>query len=178
MAFMRNIVIVPYDASWPARFQKEAQRLRAALGPIVLDLQHVGSTSVPGLDAKPLLDIMLVVTDLAALDERNQDMIALGYEPQGALFVPNSRFFAKGGDASRTHHIHSYPPGHSEIARHLDFRDFLRCHPEEARQYAELKKQLAEAHRDDLPAYNDGKTPLIRALTERAHQWRASGASG
>ena len=174
MAFMRNIVIVPWDASWPARFESEAQRLKSALGSILLDVQHVGSTSVPGLPSKPLLDIMLVVTDLAALDERNEEMIALGYEPQGALFVPESRFFAKGGEASRTHHLHSYAPGHPEIARHLDFRDFLRCHPEEARQYAGLKQQLAEQYRDDLPAYSDGKTPMIRSLIERAHRWRRS----
>lgn len=176
MAYMRNIVVVPYDPRWPRRFEEEADRLRGALGPVLLDVAHVGSTAVPGLAAKPLIDIMLVVTDLDELDRRNPALEALGYTPEGALFVPRSRFFSRGVPEARTHHLHAYPEGHPEIDRHLDLRDFLRCHEPEARRYASLKARLAEDFRDDLPAYSEGKTPMLTTLIERAARWRAQQA--
>lgn len=99
-------------------------------------------------------------------------MIALGYLPEGALFVPDSRFFSKGPPEARTHHLHAYAPGHPEIARHLDLCAYLAAHPHEARRYAVLKARLARDHRDDLLAYSRGKTPLLAELIERAGRWR------
>ena len=172
MPFMRNIRVVPYDPEWPRRFEEEAVRLRRVLGDVLLDVRHVGSTAVPGLAAKPLIDVLLVVRDLPALDERNQAMIALGYLPAGALFVPDSRFFSKGPPEARTHHLHAYAPGHPEIDRHLALCAYLAAHPAQARRYADLKSALARDHRDDLLAYSRGKTPLLAELIERAQRWR------
>lgn len=174
--FQQDVVVAPYDPTWSGRFDAEARHLKAALGTVVVDVQHVGSTSVPGLSAKPTIDILLVVTDLAALDDHGAAMISLGYEPKGELFIPNSRFFVKQHDGSHSHHIHSYPPGHPEIQRHLDLRDFLRCHAAEAARYADLKTRLAREHHDDIRGYSKGKTPYIAALLARARRWREAGA--
>jgi GrpB-like predicted nucleotidyltransferase (UPF0157 family) len=176
MPYMRNIVVVPYDSQWPRRFEREAQALRKTLSGVLLDVRHVGSTAVPGLSAKPVIDILVVVRDLVALDERNPAMEALGYEPEGALFVPESRFFSKGEPDARTSHLHAYALGHPEIDRHLDLCAYLAAHPTEAERYAALKAELAKDFRDDLLAYSRGKTPLLAELIERAGRWRrASG---
>lgn len=174
MAYMRNIRVVPYDPAWERLYAEESRRLRLALGPVLLDIEHVGSTAVPGLDAKPLVDIMLVVRDLEELDTCNPRLAELGYEAEGALFVPRSRFFSKGPPDSRTHHLHAYPTAHPEIEELVDFRDYLRAHPEEARGYGALKARLARDHRDDLLAYIRGKRPLLNELKQRACEWRRS----
>ena len=176
MTYMRNIVVVPYDPGWPRRYEAEEGRLRRALDGVLQDIAHVGSTAIPGMAAKPLIDIMLVVGTLDDLDRRTPALEALGYASEGALFVPRSRFFSKGAPESRSHHLHAYPPGHPEIDRHLDLRDFLRCHAAEAGSYAALKARLAKEFRDDLPAYSEGKTPMLAALIEQAGRWRAGRA--
>ena len=170
---MRNIVVVPYDPEWPHRFEHESEALVRAVGDLLLEVRHVGSTAVPGMPAKPVIDILLVVRDLARLDERSPAMRSLGYEPEGALFVPDSRFLSKGPPDGRTHHLHAYPPGHPEIARHLDLCAYLAAHPPEAERYARLKAELAKRHRDDLLAYSRGKTPLLAELIARAGRWHS-----
>ncbi len=153
-------------------FAVEARLLRHTLGATLIEVEHIGSTSVPGLASKPIIDILAVVRRLSELDAHHDALVALGYEPMGEFGIAGRRFFAKGGDVHRTHHMHAYEPGHAEIAAHLDFRDYLRAHPEQARRYAALKAQLAERHRHDIDAYIAGKGPLVRELLDRARQWR------
>jgi GrpB-like predicted nucleotidyltransferase (UPF0157 family) len=139
------ITIIPYDPSWPEKFEQEAGLLRELLGELAVQIHHIGSTSVPGLAAKPIIDILLEVSDLDALDAldaKNAGFNRLGYEPKGAFGIPGRRYFRKGGD-QRTHHLHAFRTGDQNLARHVSFRDYLRAHPEIAKAYAEVKIRAA-----------------------------------
>ncbi len=172
---MRRVMVLPYDPEWRDVFQAECPRVRAALGPNALVIHHIGSTAVPGLMAKPNIDILAVVESVDRLDEAVSAMADLGYQSKGENGVAGRRYFQKlDGDLV---HVHAYPKGHPDIARHLYFRDYLRSHPGAARAYECLKLTLAKAHTWDPKAYTCGKTDLIRALDRQAAAWRAS-ASG
>ena len=172
MGLMQNIVVVEYNSGWPEKFAAESQCLTDALSSVLLAIHHIGSTSVPGLAAKPTIDILAVVRSLSELDVCNESMMNLGYEPKGEFGIAGRRFFAKGSDEYRTHHVHAYELGHLEIGAHLDFRDYLRVHQDQALRYAELKTNLAERHSNDIEAYTEGKTPLIKEMLENACKWR------
>lgn len=173
MSPMRHIVVVPYDPAWAEAFQEEAARLGAALGDELLALHHIGSTSVPGLPAKPIIDIMPVVRDVEALEARYPAMIALGYEAKGENGIPGRRYFVRGDDWHRTHHVHAYQPDNPEVARHLDFRDFLRTHPDVAAEYARIKRAAAEQFPHDILGYMDYKDAFIQRTIRRAQVWRS-----
>lgn len=173
MGEMRIIVVVPYDSGWPEKYQQEAEKISAIFGQELISIHHIGSTANPGMSTKPVIDIMPVVRDIEAVDAFNPAMIQLGYEPQGENGIPGRRFFVRGGDAHRTHHVHTYQPGNPEVDRHLDFRDYLIAHPEEAQQYASLKMELARQYPHDIDAYMAGKDALIKKTIHRAHPWRA-----
>lgn len=174
MGMMRNILVVNYESEWPAKYAVEARRLGDALTSTLVAIHHIGSTSVPGLAAKPTIDILAVVRSLTQLDACNDTMRALGYEPKGEFGIVGRRFFTKGGDDCRTHHVHAYEPGHHEVRTHLDFRDYLRAHPAQALRYAKLKAELADLHRNDIEAYIEGKAPLVKEILENARQWRGA----
>ncbi|MBX6350648.1 MAG: GrpB family protein [Clostridia bacterium] len=167
-----EVRVVSYDAEWPRLFEEEARRVREAMGDAILAVHHIGSTSVPGLAAKPILDLLPVARRIELLDDPGlvRRMEALGYEAMGEFGLPGRRYFRKGPDR-RTHHVHAYAEGHPDVARHLAFRDYLRAHPEEARAYAELKLELARRFPDDQEAYMDGKDAWIKAAEERALAW-------
>jgi len=168
MSLMRNITVIPYSPDWPALYSEAARLLTDTLKDLLIELHHIGSTAVPGLAAKPVIDILAIVTSLDALDDCHEGMCELGYEPKGELGIAGRRFFSKGSDESRTHHIHAFEKEHPAVARHLGFRDYLRLHPEEARRYAEVKVQLARQHPNDIETYIDGKTPLIQEFLAKA----------
>ncbi len=167
----RQVVVVPYDPTWPARFEAEAARLRKVFGPLVCAVHHIGSTSVVGLPAKPIIDILLEVRDIQAVDACDAAMVALGYEPKGEYGIPGRRYFRK-GQTRRTHHVHAFQHDNRvEIERHLAFRDYLRAHAAEAHRYAQLKQELARRHPRDIEAYMDGKDALVKELERRALEW-------
>ncbi|CAA7602325.1 GrpB protein [Acididesulfobacillus acetoxydans] len=162
-----KVVVVEYDPRWPRMFEAEANLIRGVLGEELIALYHIGSTSVPGIMAKPIIDMMPVVRDIEAVDRFNDKMIELGYEPMGEFGISRRRFFRKGGDA-RTHHVHIFQEGSEDIVRHLAFRDFLRAHEDAAREYGALKRLLAERFPDDIESYMDGKDSFIKELEARA----------
>lgn len=165
---MRIMEVVPYDPEWPARAGAEIERLRAALGEAALEIEHTGSTSVPGLAAKPTLDFLIVVRSFDALDTRESALIALGYEPRGPAGIPGRRYYRIRQGEAHTHHIHCFEPHHPEIARNRAFRNALRADPDLARAYAELKQQLAVRCRTDPDGYTAGKTEFIMGVVARA----------
>jgi GrpB-like predicted nucleotidyltransferase (UPF0157 family) len=173
MGDMRNIVVVPYNPDWPEQFRREAAKIAAIFGPELISIHHIGSTSVPGLSAKPIIDMMPVVRDIEKVDMLNPAMIELGYVPKGENGIPGRRYFTKGGDANRTHHVHAYASGNPEVSRHLDFRDYLIAYPEEAQHYATLKAELARQFRNDIWGYMAGKDSFIKETLRKAQQWRA-----
>ncbi len=174
---MSHIVVVGYDPSWPSTFESEATRLREALDGVLLEIHHVGSTAVPDLPAKPVIDMLAVVRDHEELDTRNPQMRSLGYTPRGEFHIPGRRYFTRGADEARTHHLHAYVDGHHRIHDHLLFRDYLRAHAAEAAAYAALKQRLTLDAHHDIEAYCAGKEGLIRELIAKAWRWDAAGRS-
>lgn len=170
----RTVTIVPANPDWPAKFAEEAALLKAVLGDLVVAIHHMGSTAVPGLPAKPTLDILIEVNELARVDACNPAMQAQGYVPQGEKGIPRRRFFQKGGNA-RTHHVHVYQAGDAHVARHLAFRDYLRAHPGVCSEYSQLKQSLAALHVNSPVDYQAGKDAFIQAHEARALQWVANG---
>lgn len=169
---LRVVEVVPYDSDWRQRFETEAAAVRAALGDALLGVEHIGSTSVPGLPAKPIIDMMPLVRDVREVDRRISAMAAAGYTPRGEFGLPGRRYFVKGPAHARLVHCHIYAADNPEVERHLAFRDYLRTHPAERDAYAQLKMQLAQAHPTDIVAYMDGKNGLIKQLEAEALRWR------
>lgn len=161
------VQVVSYDPSWPQAFALEAERIKKAMGDNCLEVHHIGSTSVPDLAAKPVIDMMPVVADIGQVDEANARMQALGYAINGEYGIPFRRYFHKGG-SQRTHHIHAFEAGHVDIERHLKFRDWMRIHAEDRETYARLKQDLARQYPKDIMAYCLGKERFIAAIDKKA----------
>ena len=159
----REVIIVAYDPVWVEQFREEASRIASVFGGELLSIHHIGSTSIPGMSAKPIIDIMPVVRDILKVETFNEGMIQLGYTPMGEYGIAGRRHFVKGADV-RTHHVHSYEPENPEVKWHLDFRDYLIAHEDDARRYAQLKASLASKHRHDLEAYTQGKAAFIKGV--------------
>ncbi|QSX31591.1 GrpB family protein [Shewanella cyperi] len=166
----REISVVAYDAAWSGLFEQEKVALQQALGTNALEIHHMGSTSVEGLAAKPILDILIAVHSLAEVDGCEHAMTALGYEAKGENGIPGRRYFRKGG-ARRTHHIHVFRAGDAQVLRHLAFRDYLRAHPDVVQAYAGLKMALAAEHWHDAKSYQAGKDAFIGQHETLALAW-------
>lgn len=167
-----TVIVAPHDPAWRRQFDEEARRLAEHLGDVVVHLHHIGSTAIPGLPAKPIIDVVMEVVDLTALDAATPILAALGYEAMGEYGIPRRRYFRK-NDASgrRTHHVHAFELGTPEVERHLAFRDYMVAHPAAARAYGDLKQTLAQRHPDDVEAYMDGKDVFVREHEARAIAW-------
>ncbi|MBV5122615.1 bifunctional GNAT family N-acetyltransferase/GrpB family protein [Bacillus halotolerans] len=167
----RKVEVVHYNEEWARLFREEKDRLKLVLGPEIIDVHHVGSTSIPNMAAKPVSDILIAVKDIAAVNQYDSKMAELGYMPKGENGMIGRRYFQKGGN-KRTHHVHIYEGGHPAIERHLVFRDYLTAHPEIANEYASLKKQLAAQYPDNIKPYIQGKNDWIKAAEEKAKRWK------
>jgi GrpB-like predicted nucleotidyltransferase (UPF0157 family) len=164
--------LVPYDPAWPAAFEAEAARIRAALGSIALRIDHHGSTSVPGLAAKPIIDIQVSVADLDPMDRYHRPLRSIGYAHVPHLDDCCCPFFHRPREWPHTHHVHVVRAGSEEERRTLAFRDYLRAHVEVARQYEELKRLLAPQFSAEnftsRQAYADAKTEFIEGVIAAA----------
>lgn len=175
---MRTIEVVDYRPEWEKMFQEEEKKIRKILGKNCIAVYHIGSTSVKGLPAKPIIDIMPVVKDISLVDSHDPEFRALGYDCRGEFGIPGRRFYAKGGDR-RTHHIHIFEKSsEADIKRHLAVRDYLRSHPDTAREYAELKKSLAARYPHDNDGYCDGKDAYMKELEQKALKWQEEQEAG
>jgi len=164
--------VLPYDPSWPATFDRWQARLRACLGDAALRIEHVGSTSVPGLDAKPTVDIQVSVADL--LDE---DRYVLGCEAAGLMFRlrdDEHRYFRPPFDLPREVHVHVCAVGSAWERDHLLFRDFLRTHSDACHAYAMTKRDAAGLWRDDSMGYTEAKSDVILDILAAAEEWAES----
>ncbi len=164
---MDEVIINAYDLSWPEVFAGEAWAIRQALGDVLAGVEHVGSTSIPGLASKPVIDIVVSVTSLAAA--RVPALESLGYDCRGENGIPGRLFFRKGlVEFRRTHYLHLVEAGHEQWESMLLFRDYLRSHPGDARRYEELKRTLAGKFRDNRSAYTKGKADFVQVVLEKA----------
>jgi GrpB-like predicted nucleotidyltransferase (UPF0157 family) len=163
--------IVDYDPAWPEMAAAETARIEAALGPQAVRIDHVGSTAVPGMAAKPIVDLQVTVADTCPTEP-----YALPLEKLGYLFAPDPgspdfHFFGKPAARPRTFHLHVCAAGSDHERRHLAVRDYLRARPEEALRYGELKRGLVEGRPGDRLAYIEGKADYVAALERRALDW-------
>ncbi|WP_376795922.1 GrpB family protein [Thermogemmatispora sp.] len=173
----RRVILVDYDPGWPLEYAAERQRLAEALSPWLVAIEHIGSTSVPGLAAKPIIDIMVAVGALSQAAHCIEPLHTLGYayQPEVERFIPERRYFRKLRGEQETHHLHLVEYDSPFWRRHLLFRDYLRSHPATAQEYARLKRELAVRFPEDVAAYTEAKTAFIRRVEAEAAHWSAHG---
>ncbi|MBG2712390.1 GrpB family protein [Proteus mirabilis] len=157
---MRKIEVVAYNTKWPSLFAEESAVLRSVLENKILRIHHVGSTSVPSMEAKPVIDILLEVVDRDALDSLNPEMENAGYMARGEYGIPNRRYFSKGGE-QRSHQVHAFVVGDKHITKLLVFRDYLIKNKEIAKQYSEIKRAAVLASENDIRRYSAFKAGFI-----------------
>lgn len=164
------IIVVPYDPLWPMLFAGIGKRIRMVLGSRALRIDHIGSTAIPGLAAKPIIDVQISVANFNEIEGIERAMNALGYEFRPDNADKTQRYFREKPGDRRTH-IHIRRAGSFQEAFALLFRDYLRCHPEDAQVYEENKHELAKTYMDDRLNYINGKGPMIWSIIMRANKW-------
>ncbi|MBI1884852.1 MAG: GrpB family protein [Chloroflexi bacterium] len=162
------VVVVPYDPRWPRRYEEERARILGVLAHVRIDVEHVGSTAVPGLGAKPVVDILIGLRELADGERWVKPLEGLGYEYKGELGIPGRLYFRRLVRRRRAYQVHMVEKGSAFWERHLLFRNYLRDHPARARKYYELKVRLAEQYGTDREGYTEAKTDFIRSVEAEA----------
>jgi len=162
------IEIAAYDPAWPGAYERERAAILEALGDLVFAIEHVGSTSVPGLGAKPIIDIMVGLRELADHARCVAPLRFLGYEHKGEFGIPGRHYFRKPVRGPRRHQLHMVEHGRDFWVRHLLFRDYLRRHPDEAAAYQRLKVGLAARFGTDVEGYTEAKREFIQSALVKA----------
>ncbi|MGD6993807.1 GrpB family protein [Sutcliffiella horikoshii] len=171
---MRKTNIQPWSEEWKVAYDQEKKLLKEIVKDELLDIFHIGSTSVPAIGyAKPIIDMLIVVKDIEKVDRYNEALRKVGYEPKGENGIAGRRYFPKGKE-NRTHHLHIFQVGNEHIQTHLDFKMYLMAHPEDAKAYGELKLKLARQFPEDHHKYQEGKQEFVNGLVEKARSWGAS----
>jgi GrpB-like predicted nucleotidyltransferase (UPF0157 family) len=163
-----GVRLVPYDSTWPLEFAAEAERIERACAGLPLELEHIGSTAVPGLAAKPVIDILAGRPGNVSGERFVAAFRQLGYEHKGAYGIPGRNYFRRG--SPRTHHVHLVSRSSEFWRDHLLFRDYLRRHVEIAREYETIKRELAALYLQDKERYTDEKGPFVRSIVRRAKE--------
>jgi len=161
----KRVVVLPYDEQWKQDFQKIRSELLNALGPLALRIEHVGSTSVQGLSAKPVIDIDVVIKDYTDLESVVSALGEIGYRHEGNLgIVGREAFKYDGKEHLKKHHLYVCPEDSPELKRHLAFRDYLRAHPDAVREYGRIKEEGAKKYPRDIDRYIAYKSPFIHRI--------------
>lgn len=159
------VCIVPHDLKWADDFANEAKAIIAAIGAAQLRLHHIGSTAIPDIYAKPIIDILGCARDIDNFRHFDRDLAILGYEAMGAYGIKGRLYYRKYHETGvKSHHLHIFGQDSPHIVRHLAFRDYLRHHPEIARQYSDIKVQAALVNKQDMDGYIAAKSPFIEAI--------------
>lgn len=163
---MSQVVVQPYSSRWPVVFDTVRDELSSALVPVEATIEHIGSTAVPGLAAKPVIDVLVGVRALADVESRIAalDVCGYGYVQKYERELPMRRYFVKASVLSLRIHVHAVERGSRLWREHLAFRDALRADAGLCARYRQLKLQLAAAHADDKSAYTAAKAPFIRSV--------------
>lgn len=164
-----RVTVVDYDPRWPVLYEEERDLILSVVGEIIAAVEHIGSTAVPGLGGKPIIDIMAAVHSLADADRCIEQLEGIGFEyvPEHEVTTPERRYFRKGPQENHRH-LHLVELRSAFWRDHLLFRDYLRSHPDVAQQYHQLKKELGAKHRMDAKAYTDAKASFIESVISRA----------
>ena len=178
---MSRLVMFEYDPKWPRMFKEEASQLASIWGNQSIAIHHIGSTSVPGLRAKPIIDILVIIKNNSLIEKYDDEMIELGYRPRGECLdaivpgTPGRFYYSKDINGIRTHQAHVMQNGHFDIKQKLDFRDYLRAHPDVAKEYAELKTRLIEQNTKGIFEYIEGKDKFVKDCIAKAAIWTSTG---
>ena len=167
----REVELVPHNPEWSQKADQEISRLLEGLSVPIIGIYHIGSTSVPGIKAKPILDFVMEVDDQEAVVNSIAEFESLGYQNKGEFGIPGRQFFTRDTDGERTHHLHVFQKGHPDIERHTVFRDYLRANPEAAREYEKLKEKLAKRFPKQSGNYTEAKSDFILSMDEVARYW-------
>ena len=161
----KHVVVLPYDEQWKQDFLMIKNELVSALGQLAMRIEHVGSTSIEGLSAKPIIDIDVVIKDDTVLEEVISALGAIGYRHEGDLGIAGREAFKYDGkDHLRKHHLYVCPENSPELKRHIAFRDYLRTHPDAVREYSHIKEEGARNYPYDIDKYIEHKTPFIERV--------------
>ncbi len=161
----KHVVVLPYDAQWKLDFLQIKAELSDALGQLATGIEHVGSTSVQGLSAKPIIDIDVVIKDYTVFENVVSALREIGYHHEGDLGVVGREAFKYDGkEHLRKHHLYVCPEDSPELKRHIAFRDYLRTHPEAVREYSSIKEEGARRYPDDIERYIEFKSPFIEKI--------------
>ena len=163
-----TVRLVPYTSEWERLFEEEKGRLRSAIGDYAVDIQHIGSTAIPGLEAKPIIDIAIALRRLEDVEKCIEPLESLGYEYKGDEGYPGSFFFAKGDPSNRTHYLHVVERDSEAWKGYIRFRDYLRRHRRVAEEYAKLKRELARKSGGNRDLYTPGKAEFIERVLQMA----------
>lgn len=164
-----SIRLIDYDPKWPILYEEEKASILGVIGDFIVDIQHIGSTAVPGLAAKPIIDIMMAIRRLALVENCIQPLQTIGYEYLGEYGIPGRHYFRKPpGHPHSTHHVHMVERESDFWERHILFRDFLRVHSDEAQRYYELKREVAAKFVSERDAYTEAKTAFIKSVVDKA----------
>jgi GrpB-like predicted nucleotidyltransferase (UPF0157 family) len=170
-----KVRLTEFSENWAIMFQQEAQFLSGIFGDEIIKFEHFGSTSIYGLKAKPVIDMMCIVKGIDKVDAFNDQMNSLGYDVAGEWGIEGRRLFRKGGE-NRTHHIHFYQIDNPQIERHLIFRDYLRSHPEEVNRYSRFKEELASRF-ENTSEYSPAKKSFVQEIEQLAIEWSKGNCS-
>jgi len=167
----REVELVPHNPEWSQLANEETKRILEQLSIPVIGVYHIGSTSIPGIKAKPILDFVIEVENLDDIIRSTEMLGELGYISRGEYGIPGRQFFTKDTDDERSHHLHIFQQGHPDIERHLVFRDFLRANPEAAHKYEVIKEKLAKRFPKESGSYTEAKSDFILSMDEVARYW-------
>jgi GrpB-like predicted nucleotidyltransferase (UPF0157 family) len=180
----RRIEVVDQTPEWSVFFEKEAAQLAVIFGKQLVAIHHIGSTAIPGIKAKPIIDILVVIKHIKTIETFNASMRQLGYRPRGECLdnpvpgTPGRFYFSKDTGGVRTHQVHVCQEGHADVEDKLAFRDYLRAHRKEAEVYSRMKERLAAEHRHDIVGYIQGKDAFVRDIIARGQVWRHNHPTG
>lgn len=161
----KKVMVLPYDRAWKTAFEKIKEELDQAIGDLILGIEHVGSTSVEGMSAKPCIDIDVIIQDYSVFDAVVSRLEAVGYLHEGDLGIKDREAFQYSNKPHlQTHHLYVCPQYSEELHRHITFRDFLRSHPEAAKTYSSVKETAAQLFPEDIEQYIAYKSPCIEEL--------------
>ena len=161
----RKVVVLTYDVAWKTAFEKIINEIEAEIGDLIIGIEHVGSTSVEGMSAKPCIDIDVIIKDYSVFGEVVRKLGAIGYIHEGDLGIKDREAF-KYTDKPHLmmHHLYVCPQYSEELNRHITFRDFLRINPEAVKKYSSIKEKAAELFSNDIDGYIEYKSPCIEEL--------------
>ncbi len=167
----RNYSVEKYTANWKRRFRVQEKLLKKILGVAAVEIHHVGSTSVSGMSAKPIIDMLVILKDFHAIDHAKSKFEKLGYVFRSNYVKPNSRLLEKFKGETKLYNIHFFRKNHQHAQRIIVIRDYLRTHPDMVKAYELIKKKLQKKHPGDYRAYSHGKNKFLDTLARRASVW-------